>query len=37
MTKDGKGRPVAPVESFTRFQLATIIDFHRVSDFACFS
>ena len=25
----GKRRPVAPIESFTRFQLAAIIDFHR--------
>ena len=29
--KDGKGGPVAPIESFTRFQLAAIIDFHRFS------
>ena len=26
MPKDGKGRAVAPIESFTRFQLAAIID-----------
>ena len=31
MPKDGKGRAVAPIESFTRFQLAAIIDFHRFS------
>ena len=29
MPKDGKGGPVAPIESFTRFQLAAIIDFRR--------
>ena len=29
--KNGKGRAVAPIESFTRFQLAAIIDFHRYS------
>ena len=28
MPKDGKRGPVAPEESFTRFQLAGIIDFH---------
>ena len=31
MPKDGKGGPVAPIESFTRFQLAAIIDFPRFS------
>ena len=31
MPKDGKAGPVAPIESFTRFQLAAIIDFHRFS------
>ena len=30
--KNGKIQPVAPRESFTRFQLAAIIDFHRFSD-----
>ena len=29
-----KGRPVAPIESFTRFQLAAIIDFHRFLGFS---
>ena len=27
--KDSKGGPVDPLESFTRFQLAAIMDFHR--------
>ena len=31
MPKDGKNQAVARIESFTRFQLAAIIDFHRFS------
>ena len=32
MPEDGKALAVAPRESFTRFQLAAIIDFHRFPD-----
>ena len=33
MPEDGKALAVAPRESFTRFQLAAIIDFHRFVGF----
>ena len=32
--KDGKALAVAPKESFTRFQLTAIIDFHRFPRFS---